>query len=98
MNVPSSQQIQLQGIRTNYKRLGTDAACFFPGFIAAGNSVFIPFFKHDFNLVGFQSALTDFASYGTYYLRALGFFAYGSFGGKDLAGKWGYNNAPSISV
>lgn len=93
MNMPS-QRIQSQGIPTNYGALGTLVTVFFFwGFIAAGNSVFIPFCKHYFNLDQFQSQLIDFAFYGAYYLGALGFFAYGSFGGKDLVGKWGYKKS-----
>src|SRR5215210_1557795 len=94
MNVSSSQKIQSQGIPTNYGALSTLVTVFFFwGFIAAGNSVFIPFCKHYFNLDQFQSQLIDFAFYGAYYLGALGFFAYGSFGGKDLVGKWGYKRS-----
>jgi hypothetical protein len=57
---------------------------FFWGFIASSNSVFIPFCKHKFNLDQFQSQLVDFAFYLAYYIGALGLFAYGAFGGKDL--------------
>ncbi|MEN9298135.1 MAG: hypothetical protein RLZZ429_448 [Bacteroidota bacterium] len=66
---------------------------FFWGFIAAGNSVFIPFCKHYFSLDQFQSQLIDFAFYLAYYVGALGLFAYGAFGGKDLVGKWGYKKS-----
>jgi len=94
MNIPSSKRMQSQGIPTNYGALGTLVTVFFFwGFIAAGNSVFIPFCKHYFNLDQFQSQLIDFAFYGAYYLGALAFFAYGSFGGKDLVGKWGYKKS-----
>lgn len=66
---------------------------FFWGFIAAGNSVFIPFCKHYFHLDQFQSQLIDFAFYIAYYLGALALFAYGAFGGKDLVAKWGYKKS-----
>lgn len=66
---------------------------FFWGFIAAGNSVFIPFCKHKFGLDQFQSQLIDFAFYFAYYVGALGLFIYGTFGGKDLVGKWGYKKS-----
>ncbi len=93
-NISSGPKIQSQGIPTNYGALGTLVTVFFFwGFIAAGNSVFIPFCKHYFNLDQFQSQLIDFAFYGAYYLGALGFFAYGAFGGKDLVGKWGYKRS-----
>ena len=79
---------------TNYGALSTLVTVFFFwGFIAAGNSVFIPFCKHYFELDQFQSQLIDFAFYLAYYIGALGLFAYGAFGGKDLVGKWGYKRS-----
>lgn len=79
---------------TNYGALSTLVTVFFFwGFIAAGNSVFIPFCKHYFNLDQFQSQLIDFAFYTAYYVGALVLFAYGAFGGKDLVGKWGYKRS-----
>jgi MFS transporter, FHS family, L-fucose permease len=88
-NVTSSSAIP-----TNYGALGTLVTVFFFwGFIAAGNSIFIPFCKHYFHLDQFQSQLIDFAFYTAYYIGALVLFAYGSFGGKDLVGKWGYKKS-----
>jgi FHS family L-fucose permease-like MFS transporter len=79
---------------TNYGALGTLVTVFFFwGFIAAGNSVFIPFCKHYFHLDQFQSQLIDFAFYTAYYVGALALFAYGAFGGKDLVGKWGFKRS-----
>ena len=79
---------------TNYGALSTLVTVFFFwGFIAAGNSVFIPFCKHYFHLDQFQSQLIDFAFYTAYYVGALVLFAYGAFGGKDLVGKWGFKNS-----
>jgi MFS transporter, FHS family, L-fucose permease len=79
---------------TNYGALSTLVVVFFFwGFIAAGNSVFIPFCKHYFHLDQFQSQLIDFAFYLAYYIGALGLFAYGAFGGKDLVAKWGYKRS-----
>ncbi len=90
----SSTTINSTGEPTNYGALGTlITVFFFWGFIAAGNSVFIPFCKHKFALDQFQSQLVDFAFYLAYYLGALGLFAYGAFGGKDLVGKWGYKKS-----
>ena len=81
-------------IPTNYGALGTLVTVFFFwGFIAAGNSVFIPFCKNYFHLDQFQSQLIDFAFYTAYYIGALVLFAYGAFGGKDLVGKWGFKNS-----
>jgi MFS transporter, FHS family, L-fucose permease len=79
---------------TNYPALGTLVTVFFFwGFIAAGNSVFIPFCKNYFHLDQFQSQLIDFAFYTAYYIGALALFAYGAFGGKDLVGKWGFKKS-----
>jgi FHS family L-fucose permease-like MFS transporter len=81
-------------IPTNYGALSTLVTVFFFwGFIAAGNSVFIPFCKHYFNLDQFQSQLIDFAFYLAYYIGALVLFAYGAFGGNDLVAKWGYKKS-----
>lgn len=88
------EKIASQNIPTNYGALGTLVTVFFFwGFIAAGNSVFIPFCKHYFNLDQFQSQLIDFAFYTAYYIGALLLFAYGAFGGYDLVGKWGYKKS-----
>ncbi len=88
------KQTTNQTIPTNYSALGTLVTVFFFwGFIAAGNSIFIPFCKHYFKLDQFQSQLIDFAFYTAYYIGALALFAYGSFGGKDLVGKWGYKKS-----
>lgn len=81
-------------IPTNYGALTTLVSVFFFwGFIAAGNSVFIPFCKHYFELDQFQSQLVDFAFYLAYYFGALILFAYGAFGGNDLVAKWGYKKS-----
>jgi MFS transporter, FHS family, L-fucose permease len=81
-------------IPTNYGALSTLVVVFFFwGFIASGNSVFIPFCKHFFHLDQFQSQLVDFAFYTAYYVGALVLFAYGAFGGKDLVAKWGYKRS-----
>ena len=92
--VASNTKISPGGQPTNYGALSTLVTVFFFwGFIAAGNSVFIPFCKNHFHLDQFQSQLVDFAFYTAYYLGALGLFAYGAFGGKDLVGKWGYKRS-----
>ncbi|HEU4496457.1 MAG TPA: MFS transporter [Flavobacterium sp.] len=80
--------------KTNYPALYTlITVFFFWGFIAAGNSIFIPFCKSYFSLDQFQSQLIDFAFYTAYYLGALLLFAFGAFSGKDLVGKWGYKKS-----
>jgi MFS transporter, FHS family, L-fucose permease len=81
-------------VPTNYGALSTLVIVFFFwGFIASGNSVFIPFCKHFFHLDQFQSQLVDFAFYTAYYIGALLLFVYGAFGGKDLVAKWGYKRS-----
>ena len=83
-----------QKTKTNYGALTTlTTVFFFWGFIAAGNSVFIPFCKNKFVLDQFQSQLIDFAFYSAYYLGALGLFIFGSSSGKDIVGKWGYKKS-----
>ncbi len=80
--------------KTNYPALYTlITVFFFWGFIAAGNSIFIPFCKTYFSLDQFQSQLVDFAFYTAYYLGALLLFAFGAYNGKDLIGKWGYKKS-----
>ncbi|OFZ61889.1 MAG: glucose transporter [Bacteroidetes bacterium RIFCSPHIGHO2_02_FULL_44_7] len=85
---------ELNAKKTNYGALTTlTTVFFFWGFIAAGNSVFIPFCKHYFHLDQFQSQLIDFAFYGAYYLGALALFIFGSARGKDIVGTWGYKKS-----
>ncbi|WP_432670233.1 MFS transporter [Flavobacterium sp. SM2513] len=80
--------------KTNYPALYTlITVFFFWGFIAAGNSIFIPFCKSYFSLDQFQSQLIDFAFYTAYYLGALILFAFGALNGKDLVSKWGYKRS-----
>ncbi|MFY8189070.1 MAG: MFS transporter [Flavobacterium sp.] len=80
--------------KTNYPALYTlITVFFFWGFIAAGNSIFIPFCKSYFSLDQFQSQLVDFAFYTAYYFGALGLFAFGAFKGQDIVGTWGYKRS-----
>lgn len=81
-------------IKTNYPALYTlIVVFFFWGFIAAGNSIFIPFCKHYFSLDQFQSQLVDFAFYTAYYVGALLLFIFSSVSGRDLVTKWGYKKS-----
>ena len=81
-------------VKTNYPALYTlITVFFFWGFIAAGNSIFIPFCKSYFSLDQFQSQLVDFAFYTAYYVGALLLFALGDISGKDIVGKWGYKKS-----
>lgn len=80
--------------KTNYSALSVlTIVFFFWGFIAAGNSIFIPFCKNYFSLDQFQSQLVDYAFYGAYYIGALLLFIFSTAKGKDLVGKWGYKRS-----
>ncbi|MBS4041852.1 MAG: MFS transporter [Flavobacteriales bacterium] len=84
----------MQNQTTNYPALYTlITVFFFWGFIAAGNSIFIPFCKNYFSLDQFQSQLIDFAFYLAYYIGALLLFALGNLKGKDVVGSWGYKKS-----
>ncbi|GAB5417263.1 MAG: MFS transporter [Crocinitomicaceae bacterium] len=95
IDVPSENSKPMEDPKkTNYGALTTlTTVFFFWGFIAAGNSVFIPFCKSYFGLDQFQSQLVDFAFYGAYYLGALGLYIFGTASGKDLVGSWGYKKS-----
>ncbi|BCY28866.1 MFS transporter [Flavobacterium okayamense] len=80
--------------QTNYPALYTlITVFFFWGFIAAGNSVFIPFCKNYFSLDQFQSQLIDFAFYTAYYIGALLLFVFGTLRKSDIVGAWGYKRS-----
>ena len=80
--------------KTNFSALSVlTIVFFFWGFIAAGNSIFIPFCKNYFHLDQFQSQLVDYAFYGAYYIGALLLFVVSSANGKDLVGNWGYKKS-----
>jgi FHS family L-fucose permease-like MFS transporter len=84
----------MEQTKTNYGALTTlITVFFFWGFIAAGNSIFIPFCKTYFKLDQFQSLLIDFAFYFAYYIGALILFIIGTQRGTDPVGKWGYKNS-----
>jgi FHS family L-fucose permease-like MFS transporter len=86
--------MNLENKQTNYPALYTlITVFFFWGFIAAGNSIFIPFCKNFFSLDQFQSQLIDFAFYTAYYIGALLLFAMGNSSGKDIVGTWGYKKS-----
>ncbi len=87
-------KIESKNLPTNYSALSTLVVVFFFwGFIAAGNSVFIPFCKSYFSLDQFQSQLIDFAFYFAYFVGALLLFIYANFNQKDLVADWGYKKS-----
>src|SRR5215216_6182075 len=95
VNMPASSKSSSTGItKTNTGALATLVVVFFFwGFIAASNSVFIPFCKHYFHLDQFQSQLIDFAYYLAYYIGALILYIAGTTRGKDFVAQWGYKKA-----
>lgn len=78
-------------IPTNYGALGTLVIVFFFwGFIAASNSILIPFCKTHFNLTQFQSQLIGSAFYGAYFMGSLVLFITSNAIGFDIINKIGY--------
>lgn len=63
---------------------------FFWGFVAASNSIFIPFCKEYFNLDQIQSQLIGSAFYGAYFYGSLLLFLFSTISGTDLLNKIGY--------
>src|SRR5437762_13431530 len=93
-DAPESSLRLAEPIKTNTGALATLVIVFFFwGFIAASNSIFIPFCKHYFTLDQFQSQLIDFAFYLAYYIGALVLYIAGVTRGKDFVAQWGYKKA-----
>jgi FHS family L-fucose permease-like MFS transporter len=65
---------------------------FFWGFLAASNSIFIPFCRTHFSLNQFQSQLIDFAFYTAYFIGALILYWLSSASHTDILNKWGFKN------
>ncbi|MGX5817541.1 MFS transporter [Chitinophaga lutea] len=63
---------------------------FFWGFIAASNSIFIPFCKAHFNLNQIESQLVDFAFYGAYFVGSFILYLLSSFKGVDILNRIGF--------
>jgi len=63
---------------------------FFWGFVAASNSIFIPFCKKFFHLDQIQSQLVGSAFYGAYFYGSLLLYLYSAVSGTDLLNKVGY--------
>lgn len=78
-------------IPTNYGALGTLVTVFFFwGFIAASNSIFIPFCKSHFELTQFESQLIGSAFYGAYFFGSLVLFLLSNVLGYDILNRIGY--------
>ncbi|MCA0395786.1 MAG: MFS transporter [Bacteroidetes bacterium] len=63
---------------------------FFWGFIAASNSIFIPFCKSHFGLSQFQSQLIGSAFYGAYFVGSLLLFIISNVFGYDILNRIGF--------
>lgn len=80
-----------QPIKTNSSALATLVIVFFFwGFIAASNSIFIPFCKSHFSLSQFESQLIGSAFYAAYFLGSLILYLLSSAMGYDILNKIGY--------
>lgn len=76
---------------TNYGALSTLVTVFFFwGFIAASNSIFIPFCKSHFALSQFESQLVGSAFYGAYFIGSLILFIVSNVLGYDILNRIGY--------
>jgi len=87
----SEKDLKGNAIPTNYGALGTLVIVFFFwGFIAASNSILIPFCKTHFSLSQFQSQLIGSAFYGAYFIGSLVLFIASNASGFDIINKIGY--------
>ncbi|MEY3432700.1 MAG: hypothetical protein RL131_636, partial [Bacteroidota bacterium] len=77
--------------KTNWSQFGVlITVFFFWGFVAASNSIFIPFCKKFFELDQIQSQLIGSAFYGAYFYGSLLLYLYSVVSGSDLLNKIGY--------
>lgn len=78
-------------VKTNTGALATLVIVFFFwGFIAASNSILIPFSRTHFNLTQFESQLIGSAFYGAYFIGSLLLYLISSLVGYDILNKIGY--------
>ncbi|SHE62983.1 MFS transporter, FHS family, L-fucose permease [Cnuella takakiae] len=76
---------------TNWSQFGTlISVFFFWGFVAASNSIFIPFCKEYFQLDQIQSQLVGSAFYGAYFYGSLALYLASYLSGTDILNKIGY--------
>jgi fucose permease len=71
---------------------------FFWGFIAASNSIFIPFCKNYFNLSQFESQLIGTAFYGAYFIGSLFLYIFSEARGSDILNKIGYKKGIIVGL
>ena len=89
----------MEHTKTNTGALGTIITVFFFwGFIAASNSIFIPFCKTHFNLNQFQSQLIDFTFYGGYFMGSVLLYIASQVFKIDILNRIGYKNGIVIGL
>ncbi len=71
---------------------------FFWGFIAASNSILIPFCRTHFNLNQFQSQLIGSAFYGAYFIGSLALYLFSGVAGFDILNRIGYKRGIVIGL
>ena len=71
---------------------------FFWGFIAASNSIFIPFCRTHFHLNQFQSQLIGSAFYAAYFIGSLFLYLFSSIAGYDILNKIGYKRGIVVGL
>jgi FHS family L-fucose permease-like MFS transporter len=77
--------------QTNWSQFGVlISVFFFWGFVAASNSIFIPFCKEYFQLDQIQSQLIGSAFYGAYFYGSLALYLASYLSGTDILNKIGY--------
>ena len=77
--------------QTNWRQFGVlITVFFFWGFVAASNSIFIPFCKKFFQLDQIQSQLIGSAFYGAYFYGSLILYLVSTVSGTDVLNKIGY--------
>ena len=89
--ITASETSSGTAIKTNTGALATLVMVFFFwGFIAASNSIFIPFCKTHFKLSQFESQLVGSSFYAAYFIGSLLLYLVSSLVGYDILNKIGY--------
>ena len=86
-----AKPVSVAAKQTNWSQFGVlISVFFFWGFVAASNSIFIPFCKMYFNLDQIQSQLIGSAFYGAYFYGSLFLYLMSYLSGTDILNKIGY--------
>lgn len=89
-NIPQKNLETVSG-QTNWGQFSVlISVFFFWGFVAASNSIFIPFCKKFFNLDQIESQLIGSAFYGAYFYGSLFLYLFSYVSGTDVLNKIGY--------